>query len=501
MEDMFKKLAIRLITLLIVLLALNFLYKKLFYEHDLQKHSDIINLVRAIPADADIVYLGESSNVTYRGDDLEKRSISAFLSDHYPDLGVYDMTKPAGHAGTFMALLENIPDESHLKTVVVTLNLRSFNAQWIYSNLETSLQKSLVLIRNSPPLYNRFLLSFKAYDIKTEKEREEQFKKKWEEDVFHFPYDFSHRDVTEWDRWMAYRGIKDELGNIDYAGTELACHYIKAYGFQIDTLQHPRIEDFNRIVSLAKERGWNLAFNLLAENSEKAEELVGKDLLFVMDENARILKTYFQSRGVLVIDNLNLVENEQFIDQKWTTEHYAEKGRRAIAENVASAIQIWHPGAFVELKNRVSYATEFFHDCEQDQIWGQMQTLTEDQAFSGTKSSGTGDGNNYSITFEYPLRAVPDSLKNVLNIRFKLYQEIQGADAKLVVEARGLDFEPYYQDINLKNQQREPGVWLDCHYSIPVPDSIKNAYQLKVYVFNPSQERIYIDDFGVNFEK
>lgn len=498
---MYKKIAVRLVTLLFVLLALNLIYKRLFYEQDLQEHSDIINLVRDVPEDANIVYLGESSNVSYRGDDIEKRPISAFISDYYPSLGVYDITKPAAHAGIFKALLENIPDESKMETVIVTLNLRSFNAQWIYSNLETSLQKSLVLLKNRPPLFNRFLLSFKAYEIKTDEERVEQFRKKWEEDLFTFPYDFPHSNVAQWDYWMAYEGIKDELGNTDYAQTELACHYIKAYGFQIDTLHNPRIDDFNEIVNLARERGWNLVFNLLAENSEKAEHLVGKDLLFLMNENARILREYFQSRGVMVVDNLHAVENEQFIDQKWTTEHYAEKGRRTIAENVASAIKIWHSDAFIEIENSNSFSTEFFNDCDQDQIWGQMQTVTDEQAFSGTNSSVTGAGYPYSITFEYPLKAIPDSLKNMLTIRFKLYQEVIGSAAKLVIEARGLDFKPYYNDINLKNHEKEAETWLDYQYVIPVPDSIKSAYQLKAYVYNPSQEKIYIDDFGVIFEE
>ncbi len=112
MGEMLKKIALRAITLLIILVAINLIYKRFFLEQDIQKYSEIINLVRAVPDNADIVYVGESSNVTYRGDDMEKRSISSFISDYYPDLGVYDITKPAGHAGTFKVLLENIPDES-----------------------------------------------------------------------------------------------------------------------------------------------------------------------------------------------------------------------------------------------------------------------------------------------------------------------------------------------------------------------------------------------------
>jgi len=341
-----KKIALRLVSLLLLFIVMNLVYKGLFYEKDLQKYSSIINLVRDVPCDADIIYLGESSNNTVRGDDLDKRKISDFISDFYPGLALYDLTKPAAHAGIFKVLLEKMPDETEVECVIVTLTLRSFNAQWIHSPLETSLQKSLVLLRPYPPLVNRFLLSFKAYEIKSNEEREEDFKKQWEKDKLHFPYEFPHENVRDWDRWMAYKGIPDSSGKSDRALTELACHYIKAYGFQIDTLRNPRIADFDAIVDLARERGWKLVFNLMAENTEKALELVGEDLIFLMNQNRDLLLDYYGAKGVLVVDNLTCVEDEQYIDQNWTTEHYAEKGRKTVAKNVAEAIRSIYPDEY-----------------------------------------------------------------------------------------------------------------------------------------------------------
>jgi len=340
--------AVRVLTLGVLLLVMNLLYKQLFYERDLQTYSPIINLVRAVPEDADIIYLGESSNNTAREDDLDRRKISDFIGDYYPGLGLYDLTKPAAHAGVFKVLLEHMPRESEVKTVIVTLNLRSFNAQWIHSPLETSLQKSLVLLKPYPPLVNRFLLSFKAYDIKNEKEREQEFIRQWKHDKLQLPHEFPFENVREWDRWMAHTGIRDSSGKIDQAMTELACHYIKAYGFQIDTLTNPRIKDFDDIVDLARERGWNLVFNLMAEDTDKAGQLVGDDLLYLMDENRELLLDYYRSRGVVVVDNLSAVEDQQFIDQDWTTEHYGEKGRRTVGRNVALALRTWYGDEFRE---------------------------------------------------------------------------------------------------------------------------------------------------------
>jgi hypothetical protein len=148
---------------------------------------------------------------------------------------------------------------------------------------------------------------------------------------------------------MSYAGIKNDSGEVDREQTILACHYIKAYGFQIDTLKNPRIADFDAIAELARERGWRLVFNLMAENMEKAEELVGEDLIFLMNQNRKLLKDHYGYRGVLVVDNLDVVEDEQYIDRDWTTEHYAEKGRKAIARRVAEALKTWYEDDFLDV--------------------------------------------------------------------------------------------------------------------------------------------------------
>lgn len=340
--EMIKKIALKIGLLVMVLVGINIIYINFFFENDLQEHSPIINDIRLIPSDADIIYLGESSNASTKETDTDKRAISQLIGSHFPNLKVYDITKNASHSGIYKYFLENVAESEKRQTVIVTLNLRSFNSQWINSNLETPLQKSNVLLKPHPPIINRFLLSFKAYEVKTDKEWRLKMKNKWRNDIFDFPYEFSHPGVIEWDQATAKIQMKNDLGEVDFAVTELACHYVKAYGFQIDTLTNPRIKDFNDIVDLAKKRNWNLVFNLLAENTEKADKLLGKDLTFMMNSNADILMKYYERKGVLVVNNLNEVRDEQFIDQNWTTEHYDQYGRITIANNVAKEIQRYY---------------------------------------------------------------------------------------------------------------------------------------------------------------
>lgn len=80
----------------------------------------------------------------------------------------------------------------------------------------------------------------------------------------------------------------------------------------------------------------------MAENTQKAEQLVGEDLIYLMNENRKLLKDYYGSKGVLVVDNLDCVDDEQYIDRNWTTEHYAEKGRKTIARRVAGELRAWY---------------------------------------------------------------------------------------------------------------------------------------------------------------
>lgn len=341
---------VKILLLPVLLVIMNFIYEKYFYEDDLQNHSPIIEKIRKVAKDScQIVYLGESSNTTYRRDDVDQRSISEMIQDYY-SIKVGNINKEATHAGMYFEYLRNIPENTTLKTVVVTMNLRSFDASWIYSDLETALQKSIVLLKDYPPLCKRFMLAFKAYDVKTVKERTRQFKHAWKYDTFLPDYSFAYKNVKDWDQAIYLNKIKNKDGVPDESMTVLACHYIKAYAFSIDVNKNPRIADFDNIVNLCRERGWNLVFNLMAENVKKASELVGEDLMILMRSNRDLLVSRYSGENVIVIDNMEKVPDEEFIDQNWTTEHYAEKGRRIVAKNVALGLRKWHSSSFISDK-------------------------------------------------------------------------------------------------------------------------------------------------------
>jgi hypothetical protein len=392
-----------------------------------------------------------------------------------------------------------------VKTVIVTLNMRSFNADWIYSKLETPLQKSIVMLKDRPPFWNRFLLSFKGYDIKTEKERNRQVRHEWKRRTLYLPYSDSYTNVRKWDKAMATEGVKKEDGSYNETLTILACHYIKTYAFLIDTLTNPRIKDFDKIVDLAKQRNWNLIFNLMAENVEMADSLVGEDLTFLMEENRDLLVERYQRKGVVVVDNLSAVRDREYIDRDWTTEHYAERGRKIIARNVAQSLKTFYPNDYREVPysidsiKSIAKQTIFFNNCDDDSNpWGQRHTITNENAFSGEKSSKTGKGEYYGLTFEYGIKNLPDLLQTV-DVEMQIFQENLDHKAEILLEIWTTDTK-YVSSFPIKDVIKTVNEWQKVSCQFELGETFYKGNIVKVFLYNTSNTTIYCDDIHVDFK-
>ncbi len=331
---MTKKIIIKLSCLVTILVALNVLYKYTLFQNDLKTKSPEALAIKSqdLP---DVYFFGESSNATYRDSDSIKSSITELASMFFPTIKIVPIVKPATHAGIYKSWARMIDlKKNKTKALIITLNLRSFDAAWIHSKLETQLQESMVLTQDHPPLLNRFQLSLQAFDNKTEKQREQMMLEQWKNTPLLFPFAFPFKSTADWDYAMAQGHYKKSDGTWDKEKNILACHYIKAYAFNLND-QNPRVKDFDEIVMYCAKNRINLYLNLMAENIDYADSLVGKELVFLMKQNRDFIVKRYSKRTCVVIDNLDLVRGKDFIDQNWTTEHYAYKGRMAIAKNLA----------------------------------------------------------------------------------------------------------------------------------------------------------------------
>jgi hypothetical protein len=336
---MFKAIVIKLFFLLLIMTGLNFIYNITLFDKDLNEKCEQALEIRNKQSNTDIFYFAESSNFNSRETDSIQNSISEITNFFFPSLKITAINKPASHAGIFKQWLTQINVNKHIpKAIVVTLNLRSFDAAWIHSRLETPLQESMVLTKPYPNIVNRFLLSLQVFDNKTEQQRDNEMLHDWETTQLKFPFSFKYKTVREWDNAMAQGGYLKADGSWDDEKIILACHYIKSYGFNIFE-NNPRIKDFDAISNWCHQNKINLYLNLLAENIEYADSLVGKELVFLMKENRDFLVKRYSKNNCTVVDNLELVSGKEFTDQSWTTEHYGYKGRMVIAKNLATTLK------------------------------------------------------------------------------------------------------------------------------------------------------------------
>ena len=470
-----KKFLIRILMAAALLFVLNWIYTKWFFKKDVAEHSDILELAWQVAEDScRIVYLGESSNNTCGVEEPGRKKISEYLAEYFPNVKTGDMTKEASHAQTYYYLLKNIPKTSTVETVVVTLNLRSFDARWIYSNLETPLRKQLVLMEDYPPFMNRFLLALKAYPIRSEEELDSLTRQHWREDPLVFPYEFEWDNVYDWDSATAWRGLHNYEGEYDPKWTELACHYIKSYGFQIRD-DNPRLKDFDDIVALSRKRGWHLVFNLMAENVDKVNSYVGKDLMFLMKQNHDyLMNRYGNLEGVTVVDNLNLVRDVNFIDQDWTTEHYYEEGRRIIAANVAEAIKAFYPEDYRK----------------------QPLCFDEGHYYFGDEERSLNAVTPFGPALDLPTDSLHSGWERV-NVAFMMNQADTLHSTNLVVQRYdregGVETEYYSPQIV------KVGQWDFTTYDLPVDSVMRAAQQVKIFVYNPAESAVRLKCMDISF--
>lgn len=337
--DIILRLGRKFLWLILILIGLDIIYRVCWYSKDVQENCTLMPLSqKPIQENADIIYLAESSNHTYGFDDADTSHISQMLGRHLPKHRISSLTKDACHAGIYYDILRNIPKKNNIQTVIVTVNLRSFSSEWIYSDLEVPLQKEQIFMKKAPALYKRLLLAFKAYSHWTEEEREAIVKDGIQKQNLNFPYYFPYKDAAAWDKAI---GCQDHLYNGQQVSMDtiaLTCHYIKSFAYQMNE-DNPRVQDFDKIVKLCKRRGWRLVLHILPDNIDQIKALAGPDLVFLMKQNADYIVKRYSTHNVTVVNNQNIVRDQDFRDRDFPTEHYKQVGRQAIADAIAEQLE------------------------------------------------------------------------------------------------------------------------------------------------------------------
>lgn len=336
--NIYLKISIKIICLILLLLLVNQVYKITFWPKDISKHADVLENLWNVPADAEAIYFGESSNFHVPEGDTVKHRISEILDSMLTDTKLATVDNAGLHAGTYKALMNNLPKSMHLKFVIVTMNYRSFGAAWRYADFENYLAKTSLMLEPCLPVVNKFRVSLRDYDNQTSDYRQQQIRDTWRNETFDVP-GLPYNNVIAWDSAMAWGAFKASNALLNDTTIPLACHYIKNFAFKLDTTHNQRIKDFDELVEIARKRNIKVVFNLLSENMQQANSLVGTMLSTMMEDNCQVLTKRYTRKGAVVINNLYVVPDSCFVDRNWPTEHYNLAGKERIAQALAKGLQ------------------------------------------------------------------------------------------------------------------------------------------------------------------
>ncbi|MGB0403909.1 MAG: hypothetical protein ACPGEG_07415 [Salibacteraceae bacterium] len=327
--EIIKNIAIRLILFIAILIGANWIYTKYFLNDFLDVHGSLL-LTQIKNSDADYLYYSASSEFSYDAENDTNKSRITKLIDQQTPFSIKPVTSSAHHAGIFAPVIQQLNSES-VKGIVVVLNYRSFSPEWIESFNENSLQQSKVLYEDRPHLLNRLLVSLNAYKPLSDQERTANFKRMFIE--WKLPYPAPKNTIDSW-------CMVEKYGDWRNPKRQLADHFIKNYAFVLNE-NTPRISDFDKISEIAKDKNLQLLFVIIPENMELANELLGSDLTDLMNTNRTYLNARYDhpEQNQHVLDIMDLLNDDNFTDREFPTEHYNYEGRLKVATTISKKLK------------------------------------------------------------------------------------------------------------------------------------------------------------------
>jgi hypothetical protein len=376
MKDIAPKMLLRLLVGVVVFFAANFWYVSSgLYRQERAKFSPMASKLDSAFGNGDVVYLGESSNTSFNPwTDTFGYSVSEFLQMYLPQNRVRGVSHDGYHVGLFSQMLGLMPEhwaDSGRKTVVITVNMRSFGPSAMFNGNEASNQQEAIFYSHRTALLNRVYVSLHHYDNRDSREME-RAKTQWfrTRDLRigagagqHYGSTHGGRGLeSAGEKWFYHNTVKWWLRDLQrqYAPVSgdadldrvmpMAEAYLKEFAFLLDE-ENPRVQALDAIVAKCKQEQVNVVFVLLMPNFDHANRLFGEELTQLMDYNMDFLRKRFAgwekeyNKGDFKVGYVDVQRlygdwagGQHYTDQWYPTEHVDAHVRRFIAQKTAEKI-------------------------------------------------------------------------------------------------------------------------------------------------------------------
>ncbi len=159
-----------------------------------------------------------------------------------------------------------------------------------------------------------------------------------------------------------------------------------------------------------------------------------------------------------------------------------------------------HPKARIYLpEEAVSATVTISNDMEKEKRWMNEQTLTDDVAFSGNKSSLINDAFPYGIGLEKAPFAQFETMNRIVKVTAQIRSTSRRSSCSLVLTLTDNGEFSCYKAFYLEHFIRK-NRWVPIECAFSLPDHMPQNTVMKIYFYHPPKTpSLYIDDLTINF--
>lgn len=144
--------------------------------------------------------------------------------------------------------------------------------------------------------------------------------------------------------------------------------------------------------------------------------------------------------------------------------------------------------------------TTFSNDMDNVKMWNNPANVVKGIAHSGNYSCKLDTANIYSFGFNTLLGDALTQMPKKINVSLWVYSLISNPASSLVVEINNNGQQIFWKNADFKTTVSKTKDWTEIKASFDLPTNLNPKDELKIYVWNPKKQELYVDDFNISFE-
>ena len=149
--------------------------------------------------------------------------------------------------------------------------------------------------------------------------------------------------------------------------------------------------------------------------------------------------------------------------------------------------------------NDLEKVNEFSNAVGDAKLWGSPESVVKDVAHSGVYSSKLDSSNIFGFGFKSVFENILKSSPEKVNVKVWVYSLMPNPNATIVLDIISNGQSKYWKNAAL-NGVTKAMEWTECNASFELPSDLNLKDELKIYIWNPKMEKLYVDDYEISFE-